>query len=247
MYMSKHVVLAAAIAICQTGFAEDLYDYGGKLRDIKAGAPIVTADTVGGFALYQGGGGWRFERGTSSATSGGILTTSVPLAEFLTFQIVEGEIFQRLAVAATIGKGIGHGWSGTPCSPTHLIAKDKGRGREDHCLTIDPISIQVDNRPVTFLMLSTTNSNGGRYHEQHLMINPNLWGVRDSSPADWAELGLMQSPFRRAILERLKVWGEKFLDASMNAFGFSQPQDSYESLPSLRTLQSGVVDLPEGK
>jgi hypothetical protein len=63
---------------------------------------------------------------------------------------VDGELFQRLAVAATIEKGVGQGRSGTPYSSEHVIVKDKRRGCKDHCLTIDPISIQINNRPATF-------------------------------------------------------------------------------------------------
>jgi hypothetical protein len=78
------------------------------------------------------------------------------------------------------------------------------------------------------------------------MINPNLWDVRNTTPADWTGAGLSKSPIRRALMDKLMVWGEEFLDASISAFGFSQPQDSYKLLPPIRTLHSGIVDLPAG-
>jgi hypothetical protein len=247
MLKKRLLVASIALAVNQTGFAADLYDSAGKLRPITMNDAIVTTDTVGGFAIYQGDGDWKFEQGKSSSSAGGSSTNTVPMASFVISQSVNGELFQRQSIIATIGSTGGSSWSGTPCSQDHLVIRNKARGREDHCMTIDPLNVQVGTKSITFLSVRITNSNGGRFYSQNLMINPNLLGNRDTGLGDWTDAAISATPYRRALMQRLTVWGEKFLDASIKAFDYSQPQDSFAGLPSVRSLLPTVAEFPANK
>lgn len=242
------LIIAVVVVLCtQVSVAADFFDKSGSLRKIAANDPIAASDTVGGFAFYQGDGDWKFELGKSTMTTGGTNTTSVPMATVVTNQYVNGQLFQRLVVVATIGSAGGSSFSGSPCSQDHAILRNKQHGREDHCMTIDPTTVRVGTKDVTFLSIRITNSNGGNYYAQNLMVNTNLLGNRDTGVGDWSESGLSLAPHRRALLEHLTIWGEKFLDLSQVAFGYSQPQDSYAMLPSIRTVLPAIVDYPIDK
>jgi hypothetical protein len=243
----QFLILAMVLAAVQTCFAADLFDTAGKLRSIAMNDPIVATDTVGGFALYQGDGDWKFEQGKSTASGGGSMTNSVPMATLVINKSVNGELFQRQVISATIGSTSGSGWLGSPCSVEHLVVRDKMRGREDHCLTIDPLSVQVGAKSITFLSVRVTHSAGGRYYAQNLMINPNLLGSRDTGPGDWTDGALAIAPHRKALLVRLTAWAENYLDASLNAFGYAQPQDAYNKLPSVQALVPMVAAFPADK
>jgi hypothetical protein len=247
MKKAQFIFLSAMLATAQFCFAADLYDAAGKLRQIAMNDPIVATDTVGGFAIYQGDGDWKFEQGKSSTSSGGSQTISVPMASFIINKSINGELFQRLSLVSTLGSTGGSGWSGSPCSVDHLIIKDKMRGREDHCMTIDPLNVTVGTKGITFLAVRVTHSASGRYYAQNLMVNPNLLGSRDTGLADWTEGALAIAPHRKALHERLTAWAEKYLDASLKAFDYSQPQDAYSNLLSVQTLVPTVAEFPADK
>lgn len=159
-------------------------------------------------------------------------------------QFINGEMFMRQAITATLGSAGGRSWSGDPCSPNHLYLKNKGRGREDHCVTVDPIAVQIGTRNVTFLAIKTTNSSGGRYVAQNLMVNPLFLGSGGTGTGEWSEAGLAASPRKKVLINKLSGWAESYLDASIKAFDYSQPQDSYNDLPSIRTLLPAVAEFP---
>ena len=246
MKKARLLFLSAMVATVQC-FGADLFDGAGKLRQIAMNDPIVATDSVGGFAIYQGDGDWKFEQSKSSTSSGGSQTNNVPIGSLTIYKLINGELFQRLFLTATIGSTGGSSWSGSPCSVDHLIVKDKMRGREDHCMTIDPLTLSVGNKGITFLAVRVTNSAGGRYYAQTLMINPNLLGSKDTGLSDWTEGALAIAPHRKALLERLRLWAEKYLDASMKAFDYSQPQDAYSNLPSVQSLVPTVAEFPADK
>ena len=79
------------------------------------------------------------------------------------------------------------------------------------------------------------------------MINPNLLGSRDTGVGDWTLAALAITPNRRALLERLTAWAEKYLDASIRAFDYAQPQDAFYRLDSLQTLVPAVAEFPADK
>jgi hypothetical protein len=240
-------MLLVAVVTAQYGFAADLCDASGKLRQIAMNDPIVATDTVGGFAIYQGDKEWKFEQGKSTLSTGGSQTNNVPVATVVINRFVNGEMFQRLVVNSTIGSTGGSGWSGSPCSVDHLVIRNKLRGREDHCMTIDPQSVVLGTQGVTFLSVRVTHSAGGRYHAQNLMINPNFLGSRGTGVGDWTEGALSVTPNRKALLDRLTAWAEKYFDASSKAFDYAQPQDAYTSLPSLQMVLPAVAEFPADK
>jgi hypothetical protein len=239
--------MAVAVAALQPCSAADLFDTAGKLRSIAINDPIVATDTLGGFALYQGGGDWKFEQSNSGTSGGGSQTLSVPVATVILNQFINGELFQRQLITATIGSTTGSSWRGSPCSAEHLVVRDKMRGREDHCMTIDPQTVKVGTNSITFLSVRVTHSAGGRYYAQNLMINPNLLGSKDTVPADWTDSAMAIAPHRKALLLRLTAWAENYLDASFKAFDYAQPQDAYGKLATVQTLVPEVAEFPADK
>jgi hypothetical protein len=242
MFKLKYIFLIGSIAAIPCSFAADLFESNGSLRKISINDPINATDTIGNFAIFQGDGGWKFEQGSTLSSTGGDRT--IPMGTVILNQFISGEMFMRQFITATLGTAGGRSWSGDPCSPNHLYSKNKGRGREDHCVTIDPTEVQIGTRHVTFLSIKATNSSGGRFVAQNLMVNPLFLGSGGTGTGEWSVAGQEASPRKRVLMNKLSVWAESYLDASIKAFDYSQPQDSYSDLPSIRTLLPAVAEFP---
>jgi hypothetical protein len=66
-------------------------------------------------------------------------------------------------------------------------------------------------------------------------------------PGDWTDGALANAPYRKALLLRLTAWAENYLEAARKAFDYSQPQDAYDTLPSVQTLVPVVAEFPADK
>lgn len=224
--------------------AADLF-VDGAVRPMKLGDKIEATDTIGGFSFYLGDGNFKFEKANGYQSTGG--TGPIPMGSLAMTEFLGGKLFLGQRISSTLGTGGGTGWSGTPCSPAHLVRIDKGRGREDHCLTIDPVSVNVGNQPTTMLSVKVTNSAGGRYVFSNLEINPDLLGIRNTGVGDWTEEAISAQPYKAQFMDRLKAWSEKLLIASIRAFDYSQPSDAYKDVPSVRTLLPAIDGFPADK
>lgn len=158
-------------------------------------------------------------------------------------------MFARMGVTANLNQGgASRSWTGTPCSPGHWVTVNKNSGRDDHCMTIDPVSQKFGSKDVTFLYIKITNTAGsGRYYVIDLYLNPGLMGHTDTVVGHWTQAQLEQRPDRKEFAAQLTQWAEKLQDASMKAFDFSKPQDAFKDIASWRTLFAVAPELVNGK
>lgn len=236
--MYKAVLFAALAVLGSVGQAADFFE-DGKAKDTPFRTPLQADDTAGGYSLYPGEGKWQFEKAsTTTATGAG----AIVLGSLIAAQDEGGTLFARMFVTVNLTQGEGRSWTGTPCGPGHLVMRNKGRGREDNCMTIDPIAVNIGERQVTMLAIRLTNTgNAGRYYTTTLQLNPALLGVRDTGVGDWNEEVVKSQPYKQAFVAKLGAWAEKLQDASIAAYGFSQPKGTYKDLTSWRTL----LNVPE--
>lgn len=240
----KAVLFATLAVLGNAGQAADLFE-NGKAKEIPFRTLMQPSDTAGGYTIYPGEGKWEIEKVTSSTASG---ASGIPLGTVTATQTENGTLSARLFVTVNLSQGEGRSWAGTPCGPGHLVMRNRGRGREDNCMTIDAVSFNIGEKPATFLSVRLTNTAGsGRYYTTVLQLNPALLGVRDTGVGDWSEEVVKSQPHKAALIAKLTAWAEKLQDAAIGAFAFDQPKDTFKDLPSWRTLLTVPVALAEAK
>jgi hypothetical protein len=228
----KKWCIAAVLALNLThGMTGELFP-DGKLRPIVLGDPIPAGDTIGGYPIFQGDGKWKFARSGEAVSSLGTKTAAIRMTQF-----ESGELFASQTVEVALGTGTGAYWNGSPCAPGHLVMRNKARGQEDHCLTIDPASHTVGKTPETVLAIKLTNTgSASRLYSITLLLNPDLLGFRSTGVADWSPEALKAQPHKQAFMDKLTVWAEGLLDASIKAMDYAKPQDVFAQIPSFRSL-----------
>lgn len=236
-------VCAALITslLVATSFAAELYP-DGNLREIKAGDYIQAGDTVGGYPIVQNDGNWKFTSGKASTSDGG--NDPVKMGYVQLDYYASGYLLARQNVAVNTGPGTNSSWGGAPCSPNHLVVRDKGHGRQDNCMTIDAQAVTAGTTSITFLNVVLTNTgNNGRFYRIIFSINADLLGERNTGTGDWTADQLKAKPYKKEAIARLTAWAEQVQDASIKAFDYSKPTYVYNRLPSFMTLLPVPEDL----
>jgi hypothetical protein len=229
-------------ALAKQPFAADLFP-DGKLRQINAGDQILASDTVGGYPIFQDDGRWKFVRGRESSSTGG--SSPIKMGSVLLDYFQGTSLLARQSVLASLnGGGMASSWTGSPCSPDHLIVRNKGQGMQDNCMTIDPSIVTLGTVPSLFLTIVLTNSgSSGRYYQLSLLVSAELLGVRNTGLGDWTKEAIAAKPQKQKALERLTAWAEQLHEGSIRAFEFAKPQNVYERIPSLMSLLPVPNDL----
>ncbi|WP_342616852.1 hypothetical protein [Rhodoferax sp. GW822-FHT02A01] len=221
--------------------ATELYPEG-NLREIKAGDYIQPGDLVGGYPIIQNDGNWKFTSGKAYTSNGG--TDPIKMGYVQLDYYSGGYLLARQYVGVNTGPGSNSSWTGTPCAPGHLVMRDKGRGRQDNCMTIDAQTVNAGTTPITFLNVVLTNSgSGGRYYRIVLGINADVLGIRGTGTGDWTPEELKAKPYKKVAIDKLAAWAEQIQDSSIRAFDFSKPVDVYEKIPTFMSLLPVPDDL----
>lgn len=222
--MLKKIITALATSCTLLpGHAADLFPEE-NLRDIKAGDFIAALDTVGGYPVFQNDGNWKYTSGKAYTSDGGSNTVKMGTVQLEYFRT--GYLLARQNIAVNTASGFNSYWGGSPCSPNHLVVRDKGRGKQDNCLTIDPLTVTMGTTPVTFLNILLTNAgSSGRYYRINLSINADLLGVRGSGVGDWTLDELKAKPYKKEAIDKLTAWAEQVQDASIKAIAYARYED----------------------
>lgn len=241
--MIKNVFTVIVLVVSMANLsAEDLFQ-DGKLRQVNSGDRILATDTIGGYPIFQDDGRWKFVSGKESASTGGASTTRMG-SVLLDYAQGTYLLARQSLLASVDAGGMNNSWTGSPCSADHLVIRNKGQGRQDNCMTIDPKIINLGTTPTLFLAIVLTNSgSSGRYYQMSLYVNADLLGVRNTGLGDWTKEELQAKPYKQEALDRLTAWAEPLQDGSIRAFDYSKPQDVYAKIPSLMTLLPVPEDL----
>lgn len=235
----KKLLAAAILAICGTqSFAVELFP-DKQPGDYTPGDALPAGSTVGGYAIYQGDENWQLLKLETQQT--GSRGDAVPLTvggAYLQQVTSLGEWSANMYVLASLNSaGPNQYMSGSPCSGSHLVAVNKGRGLDDNCLTIDAqLNKGAVNPPTVLVMQISHAKSSGRLYAIHMYINVAPLGFWGTTSADWMPDAVKSVPERAAFIQRLQKWAETLQDASEHALDFKKPQDAFAGIPAFRTL-----------
>jgi hypothetical protein len=228
-------ILAAANMYFTQAIASELV-VNEKIQELPTKYELGKNDTIAGAPIYTGGTNTVVANVSNGSSNGGNFT--VPMVQLKLRHEVQTQVFALQAYTQAL-RQTGGVWSGVPCGPNHLIKRNSGAGREDACMTIDPVMVQLGPDNLLFLNVKVTNSSSRYYQTIEFLFNARMLGFRDTGTGDWTESSVNQSPAKRKLIDRLSLWGENFQKAALKAVRDSD-LTAYSSVPSVRSL----IDTP---
>ncbi len=244
----KHVKLIAAVFLMWVTQSQssELFP-NGVLRNIAFREVIEEDVTIGGYPILIGGEKWQFEKGIASTSTG---KSSIKMGSVTLVHFEGNQLFAKQFIIATTESGTNSYWTGEPCSPNHLVIRQGiKRNREDHCLTIDPLSTTVGNKQITLLnILITQSGSQGRYYQVAFGLNLALLGFLDSSVAEWNDTSIKADKRKAKLLEKVTLWAESYFALSNELMNYTKPSPNlFEKVLPYRDLVPSPFGLKEEK
>ena len=232
--MKNFILVFSILMTSSQVFGAELFP-DGKLKPLAYKDKISMSDTIGGYPLYVKDDHWIFESGKSSSSTGS--TEPIPMGGIKMIYRLGSTTVALQNVWMNLASGVNRAWSGSPCSPDHLVIRNKPVAREDHCLTIDPVMINIGDTPTLFLSLKITHSaSGGRYYFIDLGINPSVLGVMHTGVGDWSSDVVKANKYQSDLLDKITSFGVRLLDASAVLINYSKPSDAFNNMPTIKSL-----------
>lgn len=232
-------VLGALLAHSPAAQSRELFE-DEKIPNLAAGQAVYGDDTVGGYQVYAGNGMWQFEDADLSWSGG--RADSIPLGVLRLTRWEGRELVAAQTIIANLRTNTGDYWSGSPCEGTHLLSRNRGRGRYDDCMTVGVESLGVGPTRETFLRVSTVQTHSsGRYYGASVFINVSYLGFPGSSPADWSMPTSRMDPAKADTLAQVGRWAERYQEAVSAQLDFRRPPDTFAAVPAFRTLRSPLA------
>ena len=220
----------------------------GALRKIEYREVIESDPLIGGYPIYTGQEKWQFEKGNAYTSTGG--TRSIKMGGIQLAQFEGSNLFAAQYINATTESGTNTYWTGDPCKPPHLVIR-KGAltNREDHCMTIDPVSTSIGNKPLMLMNIVITQSGSqGRYYKMELGLNLALLGFLDTGTGDWTAMAVSSDPRKAQFIDALTKYAEVLFNATNDLMSFSRPTTNvFEKIPSYRTLVKVPSEIADQK
>lgn len=242
--MKTIAISLLACALAGAAHGADLFE-SNKLLPIKQGDVVAPEATIGGYAIYPGDSGWKFEQGKSEFVIG---PSSIWMGHLVLVHRQGSQLVAWQNISANLSRSLDTvGWRGGPCGAEHLVKKIGRSGSAETCLTIDPHLNAGGNRNVMYFGVGLTHGAArGRYQQIYLALNAEVFGFRDTSPGDWTAAGLESKPRRREFIDKLTAWAEKLQESAGKAFEKNEAGDFYKGMPSYLSLMTVPDDLKGG-
>ncbi|WP_147321229.1 SHOCT domain-containing protein [Rhodoferax lacus] len=216
--------------------ARELFD-DGKKPTLTQGQSILSDDTIGGYPIYVGGEIWRFEDATLSGSTGS--ADSIPLGLFRMRLSGNGSLTAYQGVQANLRSNSSSHWSGSPCSGGHLYMRNKARGKNDNCLTIDAVSTQIGSQYRTLINVHVTETgSSGKYYSAIVSFDAESFGFPGSTVIEWNKNGLQDDKKRATAFSKITAWAEKYQDAAETLMDYNYSKDAFANVPTISALMA---------
>jgi hypothetical protein len=234
-----YALLISLLCIAQSAHSREIFE-GRKAPTFAREQTIYAEDQVGGYQIYAGNGTWQFEDATVSYSGG--RADSIPIGVIRMTSWEAGEIVATQVIHANLGSNNGAYWSGSPCEGESLAKRNRGRGRFDDCMMIKANSITVGSKPVTFLVVTTVQSqSSGRYYYGAVAFNAAYLGFPGTVETEWNKYTVQSDAAKAALLDKLRAWAELYQDAVAAQMDYRRPPDTFAAVPMLKSLKPGLA------
>lgn len=259
----KALIVFVAIFAAQHVAAGELFP-NDLPRQFVLAEKLETEATIGGYAVWNGEGKWRFSDLELTTSTGG--PEPIPLGAARFFQTEGKNLVAVMEVRSNLRSGSGF-WTGEPCKRDDMLFKlQLAGGREDNCLTVNHIASYMSNPggkaaetyallkeqgieipPTVIAITVTRNASSLRRLVYTLWVNPEMVGfAREAEPNwgrnPWNKTMSFNDPAKKLFIDQLIAWSKKFqtsVDLALN-----RKQDPYQGITSWR---SGIEFVPKAE
>ena len=233
LHILSLVVLAAMPSI---GLPGELYP-SGAVRTFQQFEPLESDATGGGYAIFQGGRPWRMYMAKVDRNN-----LDIGISYLQMISPMGNEYFAEMITIIALGGGdasVTSYYGGEPCTlgVDALVRLNKGIGRSDNCLTINPLTLPIQGKSVPTMAIRVRNSqSASRLYDINLLLALDKLGFPNSKDADWAASQINNDNTKKQFIKKIGAWGEQLQDAVNKALAFNKPQDAFQKVPPIDTL-----------
>lgn len=232
-YWMRAAVVLMAMGV-NLAVADELFPNGNP-RALPKFSELPSGTTVGGYPLYTGARNWYLMMHRADTAN---LDVRIASASLVSPQ--DGDYFAEMTIAASITGSTEEGYyTGNLCSPnsSQLFMQNKGAGRNDNCLLVDPVSAKIGGAELPLLLVKVRNSQSSlRLYDLTFYFNLHKFGFPDTTIADWSASAVAADPRKKQTVDKVVAWAKQLQDGVNKAIAFSKPQDAFDGVPPIQTL-----------
>lgn len=235
------LVLIGVLIVWQAAHAEDFFS-DNLARDFKYGVILTGDTTTGGYSIYQGGQHWDVISGKTSSNN-----MNLKLGYIQLISPIGNKYFAEMFLMANLQQGNSY-YTGEPCNGEHLVKSNKGGGRFDNCMTIDPYISIIRGKDITTLSIRIRNSQqGARVYDMKLLLNLDQLGFPQTELHDWTKDNIARDRAKKQLIEKVTDWANELQDGVNKAIDYSKPKDAFKNVPSLSYLLPVIGETVTGQ
>ena len=229
-------ILAVMAAMPSIGCSGELYP-SGKVRTYQQFEYLESDATGGGYAIFQGGRPWRIAAARVTKNN-----ADVGISQIQMISPMGNAYFAEMLITISLGGGDTNSrtyFGGDPCASSvqALVKLNKGAGTNDNCLSIKPLTVNIQGKSVPTMVFKIRNSQSStRLYDISLLLALEKLGFPNSKDADWGPDQISNDAAKKQFIKNIATWGEQLQDAVNLALAFSKPQDVFQKVPSIDTL-----------
>lgn len=224
------LIIFTASLILQTAHSEDLFD-DNVARDFKPVVMLPSDATMGGYPIFQGGRKWRVISGKSTDNN-----VRIKLGNLHMISPIGPNYFAEMALTTSLSQGNSY-FTGEPCKGPHLVKIERGGGRFDNCMTIDPYVVTIQGRNTTTLSIGVRNSQqGARLYDLRLLLSLNELGFPETGIHEWTEEAVKQDQAKMHLMKNVTDWAKKLQEGVNKANDYGKPKDAFAHVPPISEL-----------
>ena len=232
------LILLAACFLVNTSNAKELTS-GRAAENFTKGEKFENGSTFDGYPIYPGDGAWTIDSISNSVSGALGDAESVKFGRLLLKQQDPAGYWLASMFVTVNSSTVGGNqyYGGNPCGGQHVFVESKISAQNDNCLAIDAGSYKAGAESNTYLRISVTQTrSGGRVYALTLVLRPDAFGFKNTTPNQWQASEINDDPRRQEFMAKLRLLGQQLRDATEKAIAYDKPKDAFDKVPSFHSL-----------
>jgi hypothetical protein len=224
------LLLVCASGISQVVHSEDIFRDNSS-QNYRSITPLSIDATVGGYPIFQGGITWYVISASSTENN-----VRIKLGNLHLVSTIDEDYFAEMIINTNLSQGNSY-FAAETCRESHLFKNNKGGGKFDNCMTIDPQSIVLAEGNKTILLIGVRNSKEkARLYDIRLGISLDKLGFPGTNIYDWTEDAIRQDQLKSNFFDQIIAWANKLQNGVEKAIDYNKPSDAFVSVPSFNDV-----------